>query len=244
LAGAELPQPCRPQPPAGDSNTMHYGRANEAALLAPGLNTTPQKEFSRRAFTYSCLDERFARYTRFFAAAALTNAVLAELATHRARWVCVSRTTIGALISLGGLLEVINLRCARRLEVLPPSSGLDLTFVETEQAYVESVLRSWLRHSARRHNRIINELDRLLRGVATGPLPLPGSVAVRRYARVLRAVTMTSGHYPSFASCDDRIKIGAALILEARQLDQPSTTSISLLGSAASSSQSSSSSRM
>jgi hypothetical protein len=175
-------------------------------------------EFYRRACTYSHLDERFARYTRFFAAAALTNTVLAELSTHRARWICISRTTIGALITLGGLLEALNLSRARRLEVEAAAGGLDATFVQMEQSYVESVLRTWSRSSAPRYHQLIAELDGLLRVITTGRVPIPGSVHVRRYARVLRTVTLASGRCPSFASCDDRIKIGTALIHEARQI--------------------------
>lgn len=206
-------------------------------------------EFSRRAHTYSRLDERFARHTRFFAAAALTNTVLAELSTHRARWICISTTTLGALVALGGLLEALNLSRAERLETEAVSNGLDAAFVEMEQSYVESVLRDWSRSCAPRHHQLITELDRLLRIVITGRVPFPASCNVRRYTRVLRAVTGASGHYPSFASCADRMRIGTALIHEASQLGpsltpQPSTTSISLLGRAASSSQSSSSSSM
>ncbi len=178
----------------------------------------PYAEFSRRARAYSRLDERFAPHVRFFAAAALTNAVLAELATHRARWICISRTTMGALVTLGGLLEAINLRGAERLELATASSGLDAAFVEMEQSYVESVLRDWSRRCAPRHQQLISELDLLLRVVATGGMPLPGSANVRRYARVLRAVTAACGRCPSFASCDDRMRIGTALIHEARQL--------------------------
>jgi len=209
------------------------------------LSAAPEKEFFRRACTYSRLDARFAAYTRFFAAAAMTNTVLAELSIHRARWLCVSRTTLGTLITLGGLLEVLNARAAAVLEERSAASGLDLAFVEMEQSYIESVLRTWSRSCAPRYHQLITELDSLLRVITAGRLPLPASANIRRYTRVLRTVSLESGRCPSFASCEDRIKIGTALIAEARRpapRDQPSTTSISLLGKAASSNQSSSSS--
>jgi hypothetical protein len=205
------------------------------------------EEFTRRAWIYQRLDARLFVHTRFFAAAALTNKVLAELCVHRARWIWISQTTLNTLMTLGGLLEVINLRRADRIESQSGAAGgLDASFVEMEQTYVESVLREWARHCAPRHNRLITELDRLLQTVAKGFLPLQCSPDVRRYEQVLRSVSRTTGRCPSFASCADRISIGNALIEEARrrELLYPSTTSISLLGRAASSNQSSSSSRV
>jgi len=180
---------------------------------------SPFEEFTRRAHTYSRLDERFAGHTKFFAAAALTNTVLAQLSAHRVRWLCISRTTLGALMSLGGRLETVNLRCADQIgrPARPPGS-LDASFIRMEQSIVESVLRNWARICAPRYHRLIAELDGLLQTVATGRLPLPNSPAVRRYADVLRSVTQTSGRCPSFASCEDRINIGTALIQEARRL--------------------------
>lgn len=219
-------------------------------MTRPHELATAQLEFSRRALTYSRLDERFAPHTRFFAAAALTNTVLAQLCAHRARWIYLSQTTVAALMTLGGMLETINLRRADRIEgEAMAARRLDASFIEMEQTFVESVLRSWARTCTPYYDQLIAELDRLLRAVATGFMPLPISADVRRYARVLRTVARTSGRCPSFAVRDDRINIGTALILEARQLAdgarlQPSMTSIWLLGSAASSSQSSSSSRM
>lgn len=203
----------------------------------------PSQEFRRRARHYGDLDARLAARTRFFAAAALTNIVLAELCSHRGRWLWISRSTVGSLLNLGAMLETLNLQRAARLASEGGSGPrLDASFVEMEQAFVESVLQQWAQDNAPRYRQLIAELDRLLRAVARGLMPVQCSADVRRYMRVLRSVRVTAGRSPSFADCTDRIRIGNALIEEARRSCQPSTTSIWLLGRAASSSQSSSSS--
>jgi len=189
-------------------------------LASAGSNVAGSyhEEFDRRARNYRHLDARLAAHTRFFAAAALTNSVLAELCTHRARWMWISQTTLGTLLTLGGMLEALNLRRADSLDAQSTSgASLDASFVEMEQAYVESVLCGWARSCAPRHNRLIIELDRLLLAVANGLLPPQCSSNVRRYAEVLRSVTRAAGRCPRFAICADRISIGRALILEARQ---------------------------
>lgn len=182
----------------------------------------PSREFHRRAHQYRLLDAHLADRTRFFAAAALTNTVLAELCVHRARCFWISKPTIGALLTLGGTLENLNLRRAAGLATEGSSgAGLDASFVEMEQAVVESVLRTWARDSAPRYRQLIAELDRLLRAVARGLLPVQCSADVRSYMRVLRSVSVMSGRSPSFADCTDRIRIGNALIEEARRSCQP-----------------------
>jgi hypothetical protein len=87
------------------------GPVRPACGGVPGL---PQ-EFRRRARDYQRLDRDLAVHTRFFAAAALTNTVLAELCVHRARWLWVSRATLSSLLTLGGMLEGLNLDRARCL---------------------------------------------------------------------------------------------------------------------------------
>jgi hypothetical protein len=182
------------------------------------VTASHQEEFDRRACNYRHLDARLAAHTRFFAAAALTNSVLAELCTHRARWLWISQTTLGTLMTLGGMLEALNLRQAGSLDAQGISgASLDASFVEMEQAYVESVLCGWARSCAPRYNRLIAEVDRLLLAVANGLLPPQCSPNVRCYEQVLRSVTRAAGRCPRFAICADRISIGKALIHEARQ---------------------------
>jgi len=176
------------------------------------------QEFQRRARYYRHLDAHLAARTRFFAAAALTNTVLAELCVHRGRWFWISRPTIGALLSLGGMLENVN---SRRVACLASEGGsgdsLDASFVEMEQAFVESVLQTWARDRALQYRQLVAELDRLLRAAVRDLLPVQCSADVRRYMQVLRSVSMRSGRSPSFADRADRILIGNALVEEARR---------------------------
>jgi hypothetical protein len=67
------------------------------------------EQFARRADTYQCLDECLGAHTRFFAAAALTNRVLAELCAHRAPWFPIS---CDSMVALGAILEKLNLQRA------------------------------------------------------------------------------------------------------------------------------------
>jgi len=175
-------------------------------------------EFAGRARRYCCLDERFLHRTRFFAAAALTNTVLAELCAHRARWLCVSPKTIGALAWLGGRLEAVNVD---RASCLDREGGaprwVDISFIEMEQTVVEAVLRGWAEACSPRYRHLINEVDGLLRAVSSGLLPLRCSGNVHRYTQVLRSVATTAGRCPSFAVREDRINIGKALIAQVRR---------------------------
>jgi hypothetical protein len=91
------------------------------------------QEFHRRARHYRHLDAQLAARTRFFAAAALTNTVLAELSDHRGRWLWISNATLGALLTLGGMLETLNLRRAASLARQSGSGArLDASFVAME----------------------------------------------------------------------------------------------------------------
>jgi hypothetical protein len=122
-----------------------------------------------------------------------------------------------ALVELGAILEGSNLHRARdiRGEKQPSAAALDATLIEMEQAIVESVLLGWAQSGAWRYRNFILELDRVLHAAATR-LPIRSSVSVRRYARVLRLLTATLGRSLSFGSQGDRIRIGQALIEEAR----------------------------
>ena len=116
------------------------------------------------------------------------------------------------------MLEGLNLQRAGCIAMHErPVAGLDAAFVEMEQAVVESVLQGWARESTPRYRQLIAELDRLLRAVTEGFPPLRCSGDVLRYMRVLRSVRLASGRAPSFAVCADRVRIGKALIEDARQ---------------------------
>jgi hypothetical protein len=175
------------------------------------------EQFARRANTYQYLDESLGAHTRFFAAAALTNRVLAELCVHRARWFWISCDSMVALGALGAILEESNLQRAEQIrDEEQSSSALDASLIEMEQATVESVLLKWAQCGTCRYGNLIADLNRILHAAAMS-LPIRGSVSVRRYAQVLRLLAATLGRDLSFGSQSDRIRIGQALVEEARR---------------------------
>lgn len=180
------------------------------------ITESTYEQFARRADTYQCLDQCLGAHTRFFAAAALTNRVLAELCAHRARWLWISCDSMLALVELGAILETSNLHSAKDIGGAKQSSAaLDASLIEMEQAIVQSVLLRWARGGGWRYRNFISELDRILLAAATR-LPIRSSISVRRYAQVLRLLTTRSGRKLSFGSQRDRISIGHALVEQAR----------------------------
>jgi hypothetical protein len=176
----------------------------------------PHWEFAGRARRYAYLDERLADRTRFFAAAAVTNAVLAELCAHRMRHLWLSDAAVDSLAILGRLLELVNLKRADCIEhEWRPSRWLDYSFIEMEQSVVELTLRRW---ALPQHRRLVTELDGLLRAVAQAHLPVGGSWNVQLYARVLRSLPLKLGRYPSFAVRGDRVEIGHELVRNVRRM--------------------------
>jgi hypothetical protein len=201
-------------------------RERDADLTGSGARS-PRDQFAERAHRYERLDQALGGGTRFFAAAALTNRVLAELCAHRTRWAVVSASTIAALLELGCVLETVNVAWARSLlQQAGTCRGLDSRFIEIEQCIVERVLGNWARHRAQRYQHVVGEVDNLLRRVAAGLIPLCSPNAAR-YRRVLKAVSAAAGRSPSFAVLQDRIRIGGALLEECRVIPVSLTTSSS-----------------
>jgi hypothetical protein len=123
---------------------MSYGRIKTEVRLPkrlPGnVTSSLYQQFAHRARGYRYLDEHLATRTRFFAAAALTNSVLAELCAHPARWLWISCDSIVALAALGGMLERANLERARHIGCeMRSSMSLDCSLIEMEQTLVDEL---------------------------------------------------------------------------------------------------------
>jgi hypothetical protein len=58
-----------------------------------------------------------------------------------------------------------------------------------------------------------------LLAVGSGFLPLRPSIGMRRYADILRSVTLATRRSLSFARCEDRVNIGKAVVRSARRLE-------------------------
>ena len=168
-------------------------------------------EFASRARRYAQLDQRLASQTRFFAAAAVTNAALAQLCAHRLRPVCVSDSTLAFLSSTGCFLESRNLRWAERIQRSNPAAHVDRRLVVMEQLLLERVLLGARMAYAEQYDGFVQQVDRML-GWLTRGVPLPRSPSLCAFTEVLQSVAGDIGRPASFAICDDRIRIGYSLI--------------------------------
>jgi hypothetical protein len=170
-------------------------------------------EFRRRAWVYSHWDVRLSRQTRFFAAAAVTNAALAELfAWGRAR-LLLSNVAASFLSEVGLVLEQQNLRLARQMAGQPPAApDLDRSIIRWEQNAVEVMLCRLRCFNAATHQHVIMQINRLLQPVRTGcPARWFFPHAVQ-YAQVLRSACSELGRPTDFSIQTDRELIGLILI--------------------------------
>ncbi len=123
-------------------------------------------DFRRRVALYSAWDGRFAGRTRFFAAAAVTNAALAELfGLCRARSF-LSCTTASFLSEVGFVLEGLNLDVAGQMALGAGSvADFDAYMIHSEQSAVEILLRELKRLKPATHQQVIEQINRLLERV-------------------------------------------------------------------------------
>ncbi len=171
-------------------------------------------EFQARMRLYVYWDQRLAGLTRFFGAAALTNALLAELHPCCRLWV--SRSALHFLNVVGARLQTVNMCLARQLADAPLYAvDLDQRIVWHEQSVVEGLLQSLQRNHRARIQGIIVELDRLLSLGSSSALA--GTPNLRVYSAVLRAVTRDLGRRIQFAGRGDRVRIGCGLTDYLRQ---------------------------
>jgi hypothetical protein len=189
-------------------------------------------EFQRRARLYADLDRRLSPETRFYAAAALTNMVLAQLCVHRRGCIAVSCSTLLYLARLGECLEHVNVGWAVRiargrypsaaLEAISGGSpaGLDSALVSLEQAMVDRHLAQLGNTDARSHSHVVRQIDRILNWAPRGLHFLPKVPCAHAYGEVLRRVTREVGRSLRFALREDRIRIGLALVGHASSRSQ------------------------
>ena len=185
-------------------------------------------ELTRRVRLYSAWDQRLWLRTRFFGAAAVTNAALWELFSKAAGRIWLQRPAVGFLITLGGILERLNIQAATRIEAgAMRCTGLDEAMVATEQAAVESRLRHLQSTDSTGHAITLCEMDRLL--AFSGSASAGSVLSVPRlftsglaYHVVLARVEQELCRPPSFGLQSDRERIGLTLIRLLRR--QPAHT--------------------
>jgi hypothetical protein len=172
-------------------------------------------QFRCRVQLYAQWDVQLAEHTRFFGAAAVTNALLARLCKFSP--VLISSATLNFLNQAGAELQSLNSRLAAQIgNHQCVVTDLDEAIIRTEQAALQSELRKLATHNRGSYRRTILEVDRLLRGLRISRL-LPAFAEVRTYATVLGAVHHCLGRPATFARECDRVCIGRQLIRHIRQ---------------------------
>jgi hypothetical protein len=172
-------------------------------------------EFERRSALYARLDGELYGHTRFFAAAALVNAVLAK-------WFELMPMvrfphSIDFLDKAGAALETDNLAFARQIRRHIPGSPLDHALVCAEQARLQ---RFVLAHQARQPQRwesVRGEINELLNERYAAAFFFRWCTDGGRFTRVLREVREHIGMELNFATESHRIRIGVSLIEHIRR---------------------------
>jgi hypothetical protein len=180
------------------------------------------REFRFRVQLYSEWDRRLAPRTRFFGAAALINTALADLCTHRAATLLLSRSTMNFLSKTGRSLESLNVTLADRIHNSAiRADDLDHFMVRTEQNIVERALQSERATNAARFSTVVTQINRLLqltkfldcgRSKRQVTLLQDGNIPQYSYAPVLASVSYELRRPVDFASKEDRIRLGRQLI--------------------------------
>lgn len=171
-------------------------------------------QFQFRVNLYNDWDLRLGHCTRFFGAAAATNALLVKLCT--AFRFCVSQSTLEFLSAAGETLQCVNLDAAHSIAGGGfHGTDLDESIVVVEQAVLELKLRSWAKVNQRIHRLTIRQVDRLLNCLRLGIIPNACTCEdLRLYVNVVRSVAAELGRPPTFEAELDRVCIGRHLIQE------------------------------
>jgi hypothetical protein len=178
------------------------------------LHPYAHSEFAARAGLYAEWDRKLHPKTRFFGAAAVTNAALVELCSLRysKRWL---GPAAGLLSTIGRHLERLNIEIAERiLHGTQSSADLDRSLVVLEQAALEQVLQQEARRTpGGSHVDAIHQINGLLLCVEWWSVwPSNRWPCAQLYRHVLRAVRVNLGRRPNFAALSDRVNIGHTLI--------------------------------
>jgi hypothetical protein len=174
-------------------------------------------DFRARACLYAHWDQLLSRRTRFFGAAAVTNAALIELFSRIGVSFFVSRFTCEFLASVGRVLESMNVECAQRIAAGSiRAENLDDRMIAAEQTTLQDCLTR-LRHIDRgAYANTVVEIDRVLTFARCTGSPATWLPARTVYAAALQHAADELGRSASFAVQNDRETIGRMLIRHLR----------------------------
>jgi hypothetical protein len=172
-------------------------------------------EFARRSVLYTRCDAKLRDHTRFFAAAALVNAVLARhfgvLPAIRAP------RSLTFLSDVGTALEIDNLIYAQRISRGAPGATLDHALVRAEQGRLQRYVRAHQRQCPQEWESIRSELNGLLNDRYAGSFLSRWCKGSGGLSRVLRQVRGQVCMELDFADETHRIRIGLGLIDQIRR---------------------------
>ena len=181
-------------------------------------------EFERRSVLYARFDAQLGDHTRFFAAAALINAVFAKLfvwpGTRSAR-------SFYFLNEVGAALEIDNLAYARKIHRRQQDEALDHALVCAEQGRLQGYVSAQQARRPQQWETIRSELNGLLNDRFAASLFSRWCESSRRLSQVLREVRGPSRLQLDFANESHRILIGLKLIENVRATgDVPRSLSV------------------
>jgi hypothetical protein len=171
---------------------------------------SPSAEFARRAALYTRYDVQLREYTRFFAAAAMVNTVLARLfAVFPA---IRSPRSLHFLNEVGATLETDNLVYAGEVTRRPPGRSLDQALVYAEQAQLQRYVHAQQVRRPQQWKSTRSELNGLLNDRYAASLFCQWCERSGRLSRVLSESRGHLGMELDFARESHRICIGLKLI--------------------------------
>jgi hypothetical protein len=171
-------------------------------------------DFDRRSRLYTRCDIQLREYTRFFAAAAAVNSVLARY--FAVLPVIRSPRTFIFLNEVGTALESRNLIYARQIGSGVSGTALDHALVRNEQALLQRYVYAQKTHASQQWESTRRELNQMLNGRYATMFFCPWCEGSERLSRVLRDVRRHFGTELDFASESHRVWIGRRLIEDIR----------------------------
>ena len=170
-------------------------------------------DYCRRADLYFRLDQRFGAQTRFFGAASLTTAMLADLSIPLFGSIAASSATRMHMANISSHLEGMNLQFAKMLE----NGGLrgahlDTELVHKEQTEVQSYLNSFNQNDPSGYTAFISEVNATLNPTGVAGFESNLYSSDRIYQAVLSTVRSSPGRNIDFANQRDREAVGNTLI--------------------------------
>ena len=174
-----------------------------------------QAEFARRSVLYTRCDARLCGHTRFFAAAALDNTVLAQ--HFRVLSALRAPRSLNFLSVVGAALEIDNLGYARQISQRAPDAALDHALVRAEQGQLQGYVRAHQRRRPKEWQSIRSELNGLLNDRYAGSFLSLWCKSASGLSRVLRELRAEIRTELDFADETHRIRIGLGLIVQIRR---------------------------